>query len=347
LKGSKVNNNSRTALDHAVNVIQRVCELAGPASFVSDSRTELRSAGVLAAVERHDTPILFNWLVSMLSYQGIADRVAEGFIREHGNVGWSDIDRGLAQLPSCPKLTGYWRFYGCQYHKGSGTCAEPDHVANCPLPGHELRNGHLNQMAYSLFLFIRDIADGDLVTWLDQQLKATKVGAATDRLAAMRSAVVEPLRHVYGISDKVLAVALSLLFIGVGKRRPLWFEVGTTFIAVDTLVHNFLHRTGILGRFSASHAYGPACYRNGGCADILQLVAAHIDAKAFNPAFPTVFPRFVQSAVWRYCAESGLDVCNGNRIDDRGRCDNIYCRVRSDCDRVVLHEKQEKMPIFQ
>jgi hypothetical protein len=34
-------------------------------------------------------------------------------------------------------------------------------------------------------------------------------------------------------------------------------------IAVDTLVHNFLHRTGILHRLDASHAYGPACYH--GC----------------------------------------------------------------------------------
>ena len=40
-----------------------------------------------------------------------------------------------------------------------------------PLPTHQLRNGRLNQMAYSLFLFIRDIADGDLVGWIDQQFQ--------------------------------------------------------------------------------------------------------------------------------------------------------------------------------
>ena len=32
-------------------------------------------------------------------------------------------------------------------------------------------------------------------------------------------------------------------------------------IAIDTLVHNFLHRTGILPRFNANHVYGAACYR--------------------------------------------------------------------------------------
>jgi hypothetical protein len=40
--------------------------------------------------------------------------------------------------------------------------AEPDHFPACPLPTHDLRNGRLNQAAYSLFLFMRDVANGDL-----------------------------------------------------------------------------------------------------------------------------------------------------------------------------------------
>jgi hypothetical protein len=34
---------------------------------------------------------------------------------------------------------------------------------------HRLRNGHRNQIAYSLYLFIRDVADGDLVGWIDDR----------------------------------------------------------------------------------------------------------------------------------------------------------------------------------
>jgi hypothetical protein len=105
-------------------------------------------------------------------------------------------------------------------------------------------------------------------------------------------------------------------------------------IAIDTLVHNFLHRTGILGRFDADHSYGAACYQPGSCADITALVAEQIDARAFNPRFPAAFPRFVQHAIWRYCAQAGLDVCNGNRINERESCANIYCRLYSICDRI-------------
>jgi len=120
----------------------------------------------------------------------------------------------------------------------------------------------------------------------------------------------------HGRARWVLAMALSCISLGAPKKMSLWTEVGGSMIAIDTLVHNFLHRTGILHRFDANHAYGLACYRLGGCADIIQAVAEQIDARQFNASFPKVFPRFVQHAIWRYCSLSGLDICNGNRIDD-------------------------------
>jgi hypothetical protein len=204
-----------------------------------------------------------------------------------------------------------------------------------------LRNGHLNQAAYSLFLFIRDIADGDLIGWIDAQLQANNSPPGPNRVARMAAALIEPMREIYGVSDKVLAMALSALLLGAPKKMVLWAEVGGSMIAIDTLVHNFLHRTGILRRFKAKHQYGLACYRLGGCSDIIQIVAEHIDARQFNPTFPQTFPRFVQHAIWCYCSQSGLDVCNGNRIDDNRRCQNRDCRVRLMCDRLALRRADD------
>jgi hypothetical protein len=65
------------------------------------------------------------------------------------------------------------------------SCAEPHHISRCPLPTHDLRNGHLNQAAYSLYLFIRDLADGDLIGWIDQRLQAANNPAGPDRVARM------------------------------------------------------------------------------------------------------------------------------------------------------------------
>ena len=155
----------------------------------------------------------------------------------------------------------------------------------------------------------------------------------------MRAALIEPLREIYGVSDKVLTMALSSILLGAPKRLRLWREVGASMIAIDTLVHNLMHRTGILHRFDADHAYGPACYQPSGCAEVIETMAGQIDASAFNPAFPAVFPRFVQHAIWRYCAQNGLDVCNGNRIDDRKSCDNLYCQICNICDQKSLYNQ--------
>src|SRR5205823_1801601 len=173
-----------------------------------------------------------------LSFQGISDAVASGYMARHGRATFRAIHKGLKDRPSCPKLTSYWHFEACRYQKGSGTCAEPDHLAHCPLPSHRLRNGRLNQTAYSLFLFIRDIAGGDLVAWLDSQLaKATAVRPPHWATVA-REAVLAPLRGVYGVSDKVLSMSLSSLLLGAGHGRQGWQETGASMIAVDTLVHN-------------------------------------------------------------------------------------------------------------
>jgi hypothetical protein len=324
----------------AVQMVHATCCLAGSASYLADLREDLRDHGIIRAIRDHDTPALFNWLIETLSFQGISDTVAAGYITEHGSVSWLDIADALSARLSCPKLRGYWRFYDCRYHKGSNSCSEPAHIEACPLPRHPLRNGRLNQIAYSLFLFMRDIADADFVCWIDNQL-TTVDPHGPDRLAACREALIGPLRNVYGISDKVLAMALSSMLLGAGKNRPLWFEVGATFVAIDTLVHNFLHRTGILGRLSAAHPYGDRCYLPGGCADILSLVASEIDARQFNRTFPKTFPRFVQSAIWRCCAENGLGVCNGNRVDDERRCGNGHCQPFRRCDRIAPHEREK------
>ncbi len=319
-------------MNHARSVVRQVCRIAGHVTWVDDLQDTAIATGLVDAVAAHDTAGIFGWLVWEVSHQGISDAVADRYIDHHGNVAWADIAGSLGTHPRCDKLAGYWAFTDCRYHKGFQTCANPEQFPNCPLPRHRLRTGRLNQTAYSLFLFVRDIAGGDIVRWIDRQVTARSAD-----VAAVRTALLDPLRNVYGISDKVVGMALADLLMGAGRTRPGWFDVGATFIVVDTLVHNFLVRTGILDRLAAAHPYGPRCYKSGGCADILVAIAAGIDAGQFNPMFPKVFPRYVQHAIWRYCAQSCLDICNGNQIDDRAQCTNMWCRLYSRCDGRVLH----------
>ena len=317
-------------------MIRAVCAVAGSLSFLDEIDEEIRHAGLAQAVASGKTPPIFDWLLTAFSFQGISDRVARSYMDKHGTASWSKMEASLEASPTCQKLQTYWDYAGCRYDKGSFTCAEPDHIDACPVPRPRLRNGRLNQTAYSLFLFVRDIAGGDLIGWIDSQLEAATGSSDADLEAARQEALIGPLRGVFGVSDKVLTMALSSLLIGARDHRPVWFETGKVMVAIDTLVHNFLHRTGILETCGVPHRYGPACYAGGGCAEIIRGAADRIDARSFNPSFPKIFPRFVQHAIWRYCAAEGLDLCNGNRIDDQERCQINYCYLFRICARKSL-----------
>jgi hypothetical protein len=160
---------------------------------MDEVRNQDSGLGITESIRRSDAPALFDWLVSALSYQGISDQVAEAYIEKYGSATWADIRAKLVQGTTCPKLKSYWHFHGCRYDKLSGTCAEPDHIETCPLPTHYLRNGRLNQMAYSLLLFLRDIADGDLVGWIEGRLQAADDPANSNRLADLREVLIGPL----------------------------------------------------------------------------------------------------------------------------------------------------------
>ena len=200
-------------------------------------------------------------MIPLIQLQGISDSIAFAYLAKHGQVRWADIDAALHQDPSCHRLRSYWHFSECGFRKSSWSCAEPHHLPKCPLPSHPLRKGVLNQAAYSLFLFMRDVCDGDFVGWVDKVLLTADPGTGSARRGQhMRDALLAPLRNVVGISDKLWSMILAELLLGADPKRERWVSAGATFIAIDSLVHAFLHRTGILRRFAAEHPYGDRCY---------------------------------------------------------------------------------------
>lgn len=336
MKISNSFNRRSDALARAESLIRTVCSVAGSMSFLDEIDAELQNSGLDQAVALGDTPPIFDWLLTTFSLQGISDKVARDYIDKHGAACWADIEAAIMDAPSCPKLRSYWHFEGCRYHKTSFTCSEPDHIDACPLPLPRLRNGRLNSLAWAFGLLVRDLMDGDMVGWIDDQLQSAQGASQPELEAARQEALIGPLRNVYGISDKILTMSLSTLLIGARNIRPVWFETGKAMLAIDTLVHNWLIRTGILQDCGLPHTYGAACYGRGGCAEIIREVADRIDARTLNPVFPKRFPRFVQNAIWRVCSEAGLNLCNGNRIDDRQACQISYCHLYQRCGRIPL-----------
>jgi hypothetical protein len=170
------------AVDYATRIIHQVCCFAGSFDLIE----AFRDQDLSAAIERHDSAALFDRLMYDFSFQGISDEIAINYMRRHGRASWRSVRNQLAKRPNCPKLQTYWHFHDCRYEKTSRTCAEPDHILACPLPSHRLRNGHLNQMAYGLYLFIRDVAENDLIGWIDDRLGPANEEVDLDPVAKAR-----------------------------------------------------------------------------------------------------------------------------------------------------------------
>jgi hypothetical protein len=308
--------------------------LASP-DFLADIIDQARAAGIQYAVTNGDSTPIVDWMLGLIGLQGVSDQAAFAFDRKHGGVRSIDIECGLREPPSCSLLRCYWSFEACGYRKGARTCTEPSLLPDCPLPRHSLRKGGLNVAAYGLYLFVREVCGGDWIGWLDARLAKADPGVGNARRAEqMRDAIVGPLSCVPNTGPKIWAMILADMLLGSDPNRERWVSTGAHMIPVDSLVHSFFHRTGILRHCEAQHLYGDACYAPNGCAEIIGEFAGHIDARTFNPAFPIVFPRFVQHAIWQFCATGGRNICNGVQIDDRDRCQQSNCPAFPACDRV-------------
>ena len=148
--------------------------------------------------------------------------------------------------------------------------------------------------------------------------------------------LLEEFGTIYGVGPKLASMALASLLIAAGRSKPGWLALGRSFVVVDSLVHNFLHRTGILAAYGHSHAYGQACYGKAGCSVVLYKLAEAINLKSIEPRAPAYNPRLLQYVIWQFCAQTGLDICNGNHIDDRQACQRTDCPIGRRCPRVPL-----------
>ncbi len=312
-----------SAQKHAVRIIQAIYRLARSDKLLDTKVIDPTRDMLRNALLSHDTGLIFDWLAGVFALQGISDAVAVEYMRRNGSPTWKLLSADLARKPSCPRLSSFWN-YQCDYSKTLRTCARPDHFRACPVPAMKLRNGRLNVTAWSLFLFIKDVAHGDLVKWLGRRIRIEKHQQRT--MQEDRNRLLAPLNGVYGVANKVLSMGLADLLLAAPPRWRGWNRIGGSLIVIDSLVHNNLARTGILARDKATHSFGLACYQQRGCADVIDRVALKLGAA----------PRAVTHAIWRYCAQDGFDICNGNRTDDRKRCANIYCRLYGICDRRQL-----------
>ena len=245
---------------HCERVLRPVLAL-GPTTFIDDVAARLSEHGIQTAFAAHDGAALFDWIVALLARQGVSNHAAITFAERNGNPTFAAIAAGMAEA-HCPRLRSYWHFAGCGFRRSTGTCSTPHHRLLCPVTTIPARKGTLAEAAIGFWLFTRDVAGGDLVGWIDDRLAAADPGTAHPRrTATMRSALIDSLVHIPGTGPKVWAMILAELLLAGDPHRERWVTTGASFVAVDSLTHGFLHRTGILRRLGAEHAGRPRAGR--------------------------------------------------------------------------------------
>ena len=145
-------------------------------------------------------------------------------------------------------------------------------------------------MAFSLYFFLRDVCQRDFYTFVTHHFGEGELsgGAISDRLQAF----IGKITTIANVGPKLAHMALAWLFL---TRYPGWDyrRVGLHMIAVDSLVHNFLHRTGILADYQLDHAYGPRCHADTGCLGVIHDLSRQLTAgsstRPCRPTFPGSF----------------------------------------------------------
>src|SRR5689334_12010509 len=82
---------------YAAGLILETCRACPDPFYLRRLRTNLTRTGIKAAVASHDTAALFDWLMDLLSYQGVSDAVAWTYMAQHGRITWAEIQAALNQ----------------------------------------------------------------------------------------------------------------------------------------------------------------------------------------------------------------------------------------------------------
>jgi hypothetical protein len=184
-------------------------------------------------------------------------------------------------------------------------------------------------------LFIRDVCKGDIIAFIDNIVNANIVQPPKGTgVADARDELVAEVSNVYGVGNKLASMALSNLLM-CDRRKKRWNVVGQSMIAVDGLVHNLLHRTGILKLYAAEHKYGNKCGKL--CVKVIDDLAHDIDTRQFNEKYPQYFPMFVRNSLWSFCSESERNICSKKPNPTTGLCRKQgICPIYESCPKIAL-----------
>jgi hypothetical protein len=194
---------------------------------------------------QHKSIKLYQYLLEAFLLSGGGDQSNYSYYAKQRVKPTFNRVKHAVKAAQCPRLVTFETFKGCRYRKTTNKCNEPAFLGACPLPAFDMKRGSLNHMAFSLYLFLRDICRRDFYAHVTEHFGQGHL--ADGSINELLQGFIEKVTSIANVGPKLAHMALSGLFL---TRYPSWdyHRVGLHMIAVDSLVHNFLHRTGMARR---------------------------------------------------------------------------------------------------
>lgn len=165
----------------------------------------------------HKSIKLYRYLLGSFIFAGGGDQANYSYYaKQRVKPTFNRIKRAL-QTVRCPKLVNFEGFTGCGYQKTEPHCREPAFLNSCPLPTFDMKRGSLNQMAFSLYFFLRDVARGNFYAHTRQHFGE---GRLTDEeVNTLLLSFIGKVTKIANVGPKLAYMALSGLFL---TRYPGW-----------------------------------------------------------------------------------------------------------------------------
>jgi hypothetical protein len=235
-------------LNHSVEIVNQII-IAHQKLFVdiyltNSPEVEAIIHQMIYGKPHHKSIDLYQYLVEAFLLSGSGDLSSQGYYAKQKHQPTFNRVKQAVNAAHCPKLATFETFTGCGYRKNN-KCNEPAFLSTCPLPTFDMKRGALNQMAFSLYLFLRDVAGRDFYTFTKDHFGQCQ--SADGTINELLESFIGKVTTIANVGPKLAHMSLSCLFL---TTYPGWDYrvVGERMIAVDSLVHTFLHRTGILDR---------------------------------------------------------------------------------------------------
>ena len=248
---------------------------------------------------------------------------------QHGSPDFERLETLVPQA-ACEWSSGVSALQNCGFRKTANTCSNPTGLSECVVGKVPARNGLLARLAIGLTYWSLEKPHRTPWAWLESE-RVQFVGSP----AEFAESLVTDFSRLFGVSNKVGSMLVSDILLGVGLKSSFYVEAGTSLLVIDRLVHNLLIRCGAVEAAGKAHAFGSGCYQHGGCRGLLLTAFDGVDASRINDAWPSAVPRIFQHALWRHCAGSEGNVCNGNQIRGDQRCAQ-RCPAKGNCARLPL-----------